>query len=141
MTELTTTVHKIISAPIERVFDAWLDPALLAQFVLPMPGMPQPQIKTEPRVGGNFEIVMQVGEDKIPHTGRYIEITRPGKLVFTWESPFSVDESTVTLTLTTNGANETVVNLEHTKFVDEESRDNHTGGWTNILDALSKLVA
>ena len=141
MTELTTTVSRTIKAPIERVFDAWLDPALLAQFVLPMPGMPQPQTKTDPRVGGNFEIIMQVGDDKIPHTGRYKEITRPGKLVFTWESPFSVDDSTVTLTFTTNSSNETVVNLEHTKFIDEESRNNHTGGWTTILEELSKVAA
>ncbi len=141
MTDLTCKVSKTIQAPIDRVFDAWLDPALLTQFILPMPGMPQPATKTDPKEGGEFEIVMQVGEDKIPHTGRYIEISKPNKLVFTWESPFSVDDSTVTLTFNASGENETQVDLLHVKFLDEESRDNHTGGWSNILDQLAVITA
>lgn len=140
MTELTTHVSKTIQAPIERVFDAWLDPAMLTQFILPMPGMPQPTTTTDPREGGSFEIIMQVGDDKVPHTGRYLEITRPDRLVFTWESPCSVDDSTVTLTFKATSAQETHVNLDHVKFIDEETRDDHFGGWTNILDSLAEII-
>ena len=55
------------------------------------------------------------------------------------ESPFSVDGSTVTLTFApvTGG---THVKLTHVKFVDEQSRDNHQGGWTNILAALDNAL-
>ena len=93
MNELTLSVSKTIHAPIERVFDAWLEAEMLTQFILPMPGMPQPEVENEAVEGGRFNIVMQVGEDKVPHSGTYLEINRPDRLVFSWESPFSIEGS------------------------------------------------
>ncbi|NOQ79831.1 MAG: SRPBCC domain-containing protein [Gammaproteobacteria bacterium] len=139
MTDLTVNVTKIINASIEKVFDAWLNPETLSQFILPMPGMPQPQTETDAREGGSFTIIMQVGGDKISHTGKYLEISRPNKLVFTWESPFSTDGSTVTLNFSDLGENKTNVELTQIKFIDEESRANHEGGWDNILTSLNNV--
>jgi len=141
MTDLTVNINKAINAPIETVFDAWLNPETLSNFILPMPGMPEPQVENDPKEGGNFTIIMQVGDDKIPHTGKYLEINRPDKLVFTWESPFSPDDSTVTLNLSTVDENTTNVELIHVKFINEEARSNHEGGWGNILDALNNIVS
>ena len=138
MTDLTVNVTKIIHAPIEKVFDAWLNPETLSQFILPMPGMPQPQVETDAREGGKFKIIMQVGDDKIPHTGRYIEINRPNKLVFTWESPFSTDGSTVTLKFNDIGKNRTSIDLTHIKFIDEKRRENHEGGWGSIFQLTNE---
>ncbi len=140
MTDLTVNVTKIIHAPIEQVFDAWLNPETLSQFILPMPGMPQPQTETDACEGGSFTIIMQVGDDKIPHTGKYLEISRPDKLVFTWASPFSKDGSTVTLKFSDIGENKTNVDLTHIKFIDEQTRANHEGGWGNILESLNELL-
>jgi len=140
MTDLTVNVTKIIHAPIEKVFDAWLNPETLSQFILPMLGMPQPQVETDAREGGKFKIIMQVGNNKIPHTGRYIEINPPNKLVFTWESPFSTDGSTVTLKFNDVGENRTNIDLTHIKFIDEERRENHEGGWGNILESLNDIL-
>jgi uncharacterized protein YndB with AHSA1/START domain len=140
MTDLTVNVTKTIHAPIEKVFDAWLNPKMLSQFILPMPGMPQPETKTDAREGGNFTIIMHVVDDKIPHTGKYLEITRPTKRVFTWESPFSIDGSIVTLLFREVSENKTNVNLTHIKFNDEESRADHEGGWGNILESLNELL-
>jgi len=141
MSDLSVEVAKTIQAPIEKVFDAWLNPEMLSQFILPMPGMPQPQTETEAREGGRFTIIMQVGEDKIPHAGTYLEINRPNKLVFTWESPFSTDGSTVTIEFKELANNKTNVKLIHVKFKDEETRNDHEGGWVNILDSLNVLFA
>ena len=140
MTDLTVNVTKTINGPIERVFDAWLNPEMLSQFILPMPGMPQPQTETDAREGGGFTITMQVGDDKIPHTGKYLEISRPNKLVFTWDSPFSTEGSTVTLEFNEIENNKTNVNLTHVKFIDEKSRENHEGGWGNILESLNDIL-
>ena len=141
MTELKLNVVKTINAPAEKVFDAWLDADMLAKFMLPAPGMPAPQTQTDAIVGGRFTIIMQAGDDKLLHTGKYIEISRPNKLVFTWESPFSQDDSTVTLHFETVEDNKTRVELTHVKFIDEESRNNHEGGWSNILNKLSEVIA
>ncbi len=141
MTDLTVSVTKIIHAPIDIVFDAWLDPKMLSQFILPMPGMSQPCTETDPRVDGSFTIIMQIGDNKIPHTGTYLEINRPVKLVFTWESPFSTDGSKVTLEFSDMGANKTRVDLTHVKFIDEQARANHEGGWGNILTSLDDILS
>ena len=45
MTDLTVNLSKTIHAPIEKVFDAWLDPKTLSQFVLPMRGGVGRQVK------------------------------------------------------------------------------------------------
>jgi len=140
MTELTVNITKTINAPIEKVFDAWLDPAMLTQFILPAPGMPQPEVENDPRENGRFSIIMYVGDNKIPHSGTYLTINRPKQLVFSWESTFSVDGSQVALQFSTIDDNSTLVELTHTKFTDEESRTNHQGGWSNILDALDILL-
>lgn len=140
MSELSVNISKIINASIERVFDAWLDPELLSRFVLPAPGMPQPEVENDAREGGRFSIIMQVGDDRIPHTGTYRILDRPNRLSFSWESPCSVDDSIVTLVFTRLDAEQTRVDLEHVKFIDEETRSDHEGGWGNILEALEQVV-
>lgn len=140
MTDLTLKVSKNIDAPIERVFDAWLDPALLTRFILPAPGMPQPEVENNAREGGRFSIIMQVGDERIPHTGTYLVLRRPDRLVFSWESPYSTDDSRVTLEFSAIGENSTRVELTHEKFLNEEARDNHEGGWRNILNELDSVL-
>lgn len=138
-TELTLTVERVISARPARVFDAWLDPAMLARFMKPGSGVTVPRAETDPRVGGRFDIVMKAGEKDIPHWGYYREITPHSRLVFTWESPFSVEGSTVTLDFAPEGDG-TRVTLTHVKFPSEDSRNDHEAGWTRILDTLSEVA-
>ena len=141
MTDLTLSIKKTIHAPIEKVFDAWLNPEVLSKFMLPMPGMPAPDVENDPREGGNFTIVMHAGDDKLPHTGGYLEIKRPDRLVFTWVSHRSVDSSTVTLNFTKIDDNKTNISLSHVRFIDEEARSDHEGGWGNILDKLNEVMS
>ncbi len=140
MTDLTLEVTKIINAPIEKVFDAWLDPKMLSMFMMPMPGMPESDVENDPSEGGKFTITMHAGDDLLPHTGEYLEINRPDKLVFTWVSHCSVDDSTVTLNFTKTGDNTTNVSLSHVKFIDEKTRSDHEGGWSNILEKLNDIL-
>ena len=138
-TDLSLTVTRQIEAAPEAVFDAWLDPAMLMQFMNPGEGMSCPDAKTDAVEGGRFELVMRAGDDVMPHGGTYVTIDRPNKLVFTWESPFSVEDSLVTLTFAPS-AGGTFVTLHHTRFVSEESRDNHEAGWGAILGTLEALL-
>jgi uncharacterized protein YndB with AHSA1/START domain len=141
MTDLKIKISKIINAPIEKVFNAWLNTDTLSQFMLPMPGMPNPRTESDPCVGGRFAIYMQVGEEEIPHTGEYLEIEHPTRLVFTWISPFSTEGSTVTINFKSIDESTTGIDLTHVKFPDEESRANHEGGWGNILVMLDTILS
>ena len=140
MTDLSVNISKTINAPIEKVFDAWLDPLMLTQFILPAPGMVQPQVENDAREGGRFSIIMQVGDERIPHTGTYLALERPYRLAFSWESPFSSDDSIVTLVFDAVDSSTTRVELSHIKFINEEARANHEGGWNNILNQLEQLI-
>ncbi len=71
----------------------------------------------------------------------YLKVDRPNKLVFSWESPFSTDGSTVTLNFQAEGDAQTMVELTHVKFIDEQARANHAGGWSTILDRLEQVSA
>ena len=82
MNDLVLSVNKSVNAPIEKVFDAWLDAKMLAKFILPMPGMPEPDVENNPKQGGKFTIIMRVGDNAIPHTGEYLEINRPKQIGF-----------------------------------------------------------
>jgi len=139
MTELSLTVSRVINAPAERLFNAWLDPEMLVKFMLPGSGMSVPRASADPVEGGRFDIIMQGSENEIPHHGIYKKIDPHSQLVFTWQSPFSVDDSTVTLDFKpVEGGTE--LNLHHVKFASQEARDNHEGGWTSILGALDAAI-
>ncbi len=140
MTDLTVNLEKIVNAPIERVFDAWLDPQLLRQFILPAPDMPPPEVSNDPREGGRFEIIMHVGDDRLPHTGTYLTLERPHRLEFSWESAYSTDDSRVMLEFSAVGDQATRIRLTHVRFLHEEARSDHEGGWGNILDRLAEAV-
>jgi uncharacterized protein YndB with AHSA1/START domain len=140
MTDLTVSVNKTINSPIEEAFDAWLNPQILSKFMTPIPGMPDSDVENDAQTGGNFTIVMHVNGKKLPHTGTYLEIDRPNKLVFSWKSQRSIDGSTVNLNFTKIDDRTTKIELTHVKFIDEEARADHEGGWSNILDKLNTIT-
>lgn len=140
MTDLTVKLTKTINAPAERVFNAWLDANTLSRFMTPMPGMPEPRTEADGRQGGGFTIYMQVGDQEIPHKGEYLEVTPFTKLVFTWESPFSTDGSTVSIDFKALDDDHTEISFTHVKFKGEEERSNHEGGWINILEKLNAVI-
>ena len=87
-------VRREIAAPARELFDAWLDPESLGVWM--RPGDTQRStIKVDPRVGGNFEIVMHTPGGPVPHTGTYREIDRPRRLVFTWNSPYALNNDSL----------------------------------------------
>lgn len=137
--DLRLSTDRVIAAPVEKVFNAWLDPEMLARFMRPGPDMSVPSAKSDAREGGHFEIIMRAGDQDIPHQGIYKKIARHSQIVFTWESAFSPADSEVTLDLRPEGDG-THITLTHVTFYDEEKRDNHLGGWKNILEALSEAV-
>jgi uncharacterized protein YndB with AHSA1/START domain len=142
MTVLTVKIEKIIHAPLEKVFDAWLDKEMLSKFMVPcQQGVRESDVETDAREGGGFTIIMHVGDADIAHTGKYLEISRPDRLVFTWASRYSVAEnSTVTLNFTKVDDKTTKISLSHVRFIDEEARAAHEGGWRDILDKLNEVM-
>ncbi len=98
-----------------------------------------PEAKVDPKVGGQFLIMMRVPEvGDLPHTGEYRVIDRATQLAFTWVSQNSQEDSVVTLDFAPKNGG-TDLTLRHVRFPSEQSRDDHNGGWSRILDALAAL--
>ena len=80
-----TVIRRFNNAP-ERVFDAWLEPEMIAQWMF------GPAVRDEEivrltavaRIGGSFSFLVRRNGEEIDHIGTYLEIRRPNRLVFTW---------------------------------------------------------
>jgi uncharacterized protein YndB with AHSA1/START domain len=137
----TVTVKRTIAAPAQQLFDAWLDPASLAEWMRPCAsGTRHSDVKVDARVGGTFEIVMHVPSGPVRHTGVYQTIDAPRRLVFTWNSVHAGhNDSLVTVDFRPAGkATEIIITHER---LPEAARAGHTGGWTEILESLAKQLA
>jgi uncharacterized protein YndB with AHSA1/START domain len=121
--------------PMERVFDAWLDPAKARQFLFATPTGQMVRVDIDARVGGAFTITRRDGDD-VEHVGSYLEIDRPRRLVFTFGVPkFSLAMTRVTIDLKPipTGCELT---LTH-EGVLPEWLESGRKGWGMILDGLA----
>jgi uncharacterized protein YndB with AHSA1/START domain len=95
--------------------------------------------KTDPRVGGRFEMRMRMPDDEHNVSGVYLEFVPNQKLVFTWAwRSMPERESLVTVELKPDGDG-TLLTLIHSQFFDEAARDRHNGGWSGTLGKLERL--
>lgn len=136
----TLTVRREIAAPPAELFDAWLDAEKMSQWMRPM-DTERSKVKLDARVGGEFEVIMYTPNGEVPHTGTYQEITRPRRLVFTWNSPYAGSHgSLVTVDFKPKGRGTEII-LTHERLPSEEMVKAHTGGWTSILERLVATYA
>jgi uncharacterized protein YndB with AHSA1/START domain len=133
------TVRKMIAAPREEVFDAWLDPEGIRSWMCPGDNY-RAEVKADPRVGGSFSIRFQGTQGDCDHTGTYKIIDRPSKIAFTWISVNTENRETlVTVEFVEHGEITEVV-LTHTGL-SEMQAPRHAGGWAQIVACLSGYLA
>lgn len=139
MNDLTLSLSKKLPVPPEAVFDAWTTPGHMAQWLSPMTTASVPVLDL--RVGGEYQIDMHgEGEDYV-HTGKYLEIDRPHRLVFTWHSEGTQQQETIVKLEMKPDGDGTLLTLTHERFPGAESRDNHEEGWTVIMSKLSEALS
>jgi uncharacterized protein YndB with AHSA1/START domain len=137
---------RLLRAPPARVFAAWTDPALLAQWF----GPHQTHVEAAEvglHVGGGFRVVIVEDADvragqgsRHAACGTFREITPPSRLVLDWwweAAPERVSRVTVTLRAVPDG---TELTLQHDRFADEATASRHVRGWTESLDRLVALA-
>jgi len=134
------TVTHSFRHPPERVFDAWLDPAIARRFLFATPTGEMIRAETDPRVGGQFVFVDRRPEmGDVLHTGEYLEIDRPRRLVFTFGVPaFDPGFTRVEVEITPTAAG-CDVSLTQRDTPDEWVEPS-TQGWTMILGALDAAL-
>jgi uncharacterized protein YndB with AHSA1/START domain len=132
-----------LDAPPEEVFAAWIEPAQFSRWFAPE-GLTLPHHSLDVRPGGSWSATMRQpdGTDLVV-SGRYREIDRPRKLVFTWA--WHADgkrghETEVSVELAPERDGTRLV-LTQRNFATTGDRDMHHEGWGSSLENLRRLVA
>jgi uncharacterized protein YndB with AHSA1/START domain len=137
------------TVPAERVYDAILDPAMIARFMFG-PLLREEEIlhiRNDPRTGGEFSFKVRrdipgQGPTDIDHIGRYLELVRPHRIVFSWGilGQSDPDESTVAIdiTPTPDGCSLTLTHSMSPEWADFVSRARDS--WAKMLDVLVRLL-
>jgi uncharacterized protein YndB with AHSA1/START domain len=133
-------VRREMAVPRERVFEAWLDSASLAQGMRPG-DFTDAIVSVDPRVGGGFRIVMGGRPDgqEFEHRGEYLAIEPPSLLSFTWISKATDHKPTVaTIEFHERGTGTELV-LTHRGLAPNEV-EGHREGWTDIVRLLDEAL-
>jgi uncharacterized protein YndB with AHSA1/START domain len=142
-TDTSLRVSRVIQADPETLFSAWTEPDRLMHWSCPE-GSTVTDARVDLSVGGSYRIRMRGSEDDI-HTavGVYREITRPHRLVYTWdweEEDYAMGETLVTVEFKeVEGGTEVV--LTHDRFPSPDAKTSHEQGWSSCLNRLERLFA
>jgi uncharacterized protein YndB with AHSA1/START domain len=133
--DFTVTVSREIGAPAEVLFDAWLEPRSLGGWLRPSV-ISETRAEVDAQVGGEFRIVMVRGGAEVLHSGRYLEIDRPRRLVFSWRSPATGGRDSIVTVTFQERADSTLVEICQVGLADGAARADHHQGWSDILREL-----
>jgi len=136
------TVSRDITASPERVFDAWLDPAVARRFLFATPDGEMLTCEIDARVGGRGLIVERRAAGDARHHLLFEEIDRPRRLVFLFAADPAEEGQwtrvTIEIAATAAGARLTLTHAMDPAWAAYEDQTRH--GWTMILDTLSDTI-
>jgi uncharacterized protein YndB with AHSA1/START domain len=134
----TARVQRVMPATPDVVFDAWLDPESLADWMCPRPARCV-SIEIEPRVGGKVRFDVDSSGQLTLIIGHFLAVDRPHLLRFTWSHSGWQDPTTVSIVnvaFEPIGDDETLMSIEHS-LLPPEGLDDHQHGWTVTADQLA----
>jgi uncharacterized protein YndB with AHSA1/START domain len=136
---VTLTVRHAFHVAPERVFNAWLEPAVAGRWLFATPEGENVRCEIDARPGGRFLITDRRGGEDVEHHGTYVELDAPRRLVFTFSVPkYSSVETRVTvdLTVTPPGCE---LELRHDNVLHEWAASTEQG-WRDLLTRLDALL-
>lgn len=136
------TVKRDFAAAPERVFDAWLDPAVARHFLFATPDGAMLTCEIDPRVGGRGLIVERRASGDAHHHLQFEAIGRPHRLVFLFRAdPAEEGQWTrVSIEIEPHGDG-TRLTLTHEMDPQWAAYEDQTRkGWTTILGSLARTL-
>ncbi len=138
------TVERRFDAPPHEVFAAWTDAEQLARWFAPL-GYAVTDVQLDLVVGGAYRIMLRAPDGPvIRHAGRYVDISPPTRLAFTWildgtgccDSDIDHIDTLVNIEFEAlQGATRVV--LTHERLPDPNTREGHAIGWQTCMDGLA----
>lgn len=139
---VTVVVSRVMPAAPEVVFDQWLDPEALQEWMCPYPARVV-EVTVEARVGGTVRFDVDDSGTRVLISGQFLTIDRPHRLRFTWSNSNWEDPtqaSIVNVTFEGVGAEETLMSIEHSLLPSTEFESFHTG-WIVTFEQLAIRLA
>ncbi|MGE2715661.1 SRPBCC family protein [Mycolicibacterium litorale] len=137
----TVRVQRVMPAPPDEVFDEWLDPDSLTEWMCPHPTRVV-DIDLEPRVGGRVRFDVDDVGQRVLITGQFLAIDRPHLLRLTWSNSDWPDPTTVSIVEVTFAPlddDRTLMSIEHTLLPPTEFENFHSG-WILTVDQLAEAL-
>ncbi len=134
-------VQRVLPAPPDVVYDEWLDPDALSDWMCPRPARCL-RVEMDAREGGSLRFDIEDGGTEFSVTGRFLVLDRPRLLSFTWHCTTWPDpdlESIVTVSFDRHGGQETMMTIDHT-LLPHELGDQHRRGWEAIAEQLGAAL-
>jgi len=126
-------------ASAQRVFDAWLDPGTAVRWLFATAWHPMAGVRIDARAGGSFRFDDQRNGEGIVQAGRYIEIARPRRLVFTLSGQRrSRDLSRVIVEIASVGSGCELTLVHESVLPDRASHIE--GRWAGMLYGLGTIL-
>jgi len=136
---LRVVVRRRLPAPREVVFEAWIDPEGIREWMCPGDATSAEAV-LDVRVGGSFRITMKGKERDHVQIGTYQVVDPPSKLVFTWSAIEKPSEVTlVTVDFLPQGE-ETDLVLTHERFLDSAIAERYKNGWGTIAQKFAAYL-
>jgi len=142
MTETATVrVQRVMPAAPDLVFDQWLDPESLQEWMCPRP-VRVIDVTVEPHVGGVVRIDVDDSGTRVLISGQFLTIDRPNLLRFTWANsnwPDPTSESVVNVSFEPVGDDETLMSIEHSLLPPAEF-ESFDAGWMLTVEQLAAML-
>ena len=138
---VVVTVMQRFEASAEEVFDAWLDPEQVREWMAISGSMQNlSRVTIDPRLGGAFAFVDVREGEKVEHVGNYLEIERPHRLTFTWRVKPEEESSAVSIDIAAQGSG-CEVTLKHELAPEwAEHADRCEAAWAKMLGGIAQML-
>jgi uncharacterized protein YndB with AHSA1/START domain len=133
-------VRRRIPAPREIVYEAWVDPDGIREWMCPG-DVVSAEAVLDVRVGGSFHIIMRARDRVHEHSGTYQIVDPPAKLAFTWSAVENPGEITlVTVEFLPHGEESELV-ITHEGFSKADVAQRYEMGWGTIAEKFGAYLA
>jgi len=101
---MTILIEQKFASDGGNVYDAFLDATIARRFLFATPTGTMVRVEIDARVGGKYTLVERREGKEVLHTGEYLELIRPSRMVFTFMVPeYSSETSTVQIDIAPAG--------------------------------------
>lgn len=134
-------VVRRFKATAQRVYDAFLDPQKAGKFMFATPTGEMVRVQIDARVGGTYIFTDRRDGEGVVHTGQYLELDRPRRIVFTLQVEKygqDIDRVSIDIRELSSGCELTLTHEMSATWRD--ARGMVEAGWKGILEAVAQAL-